>query len=322
MPTNRSAITTIGTLVVNKKNPPKIATPQSSQGASEIDVEPSSILLQSTIEYADNDWHIGRFSLLAEALRSSGNTVTCRNRMPNEHGDDPVLAELHQSEFDQLWLFGADTTNGLSAQDAKGINALRRRGGGLLTARDHEDLGLCLRALEEVGNANFYHSNYPEPDTSRHVADDFETAAISWPNYRSGPNGDFQRIHAVQPVHELLVRDDGTTIRYFPAHPHEGAIGIDQCGEAARIIAYSTSEASDRIFNLIATLEPVAGRRGRAIVHSSFHHFADYNWDPRMPKPSFVTEVESDGMLLEPRALEDIQNYVRNAARWLGSPRK
>ena len=41
-------------------------------------------------------------------------------------------------------------------------------------------------------------------------ADDVETKSISWPNYHSGSNGDFQRITPVGPVHELLTRCAGT----------------------------------------------------------------------------------------------------------------
>jgi hypothetical protein len=56
---------------------------------------------------------------------------------------------------------------------------------------------------------------------------------------------------------------------------------------------------------------------GRAIAQSSFHHFADYNWDVDMGSPSFVSEPTGDGMKQNPQALEDIQAYVRNAALWL-----
>ena len=36
------------------------------------------------------------------------------------------------------------------------------------------------------------------------LIDDQDTPTIFWPNYHSGSNGDFQRIAAVEPVHELL----------------------------------------------------------------------------------------------------------------------
>src|SRR5262245_41191123 len=56
---------------------------------------------------------------------------------------------------------------------------------------------------------------------------------------------------------------------------------------------------------------------GRGIAHSSFHHFADYNWDTNRGAPSFVTEPQGQGMKSEPLALQDIRRYVRNLAVWL-----
>jgi hypothetical protein len=38
------------------------------------------ILLQTTIPYTADDWHAGRFSLLAQALRDRGHAVTARDR--------------------------------------------------------------------------------------------------------------------------------------------------------------------------------------------------------------------------------------------------
>jgi hypothetical protein len=36
------------------------------------------------------------------------------------------------------------------------------------------------------------------------------------------------------------------------------------------------------------------GNHGRAVAQSTFHHFADYNWDTRLGAPSFVDEPPSD----------------------------
>ncbi len=57
--------------------------------------------------------------------------------------------------------------------------------------------------------------------------------------------------------------------------------------------------------------------RGRAVAHSSFHHFADYNWNPRLGCPSFVTDPAGDQVLTDASALDDIYAYVGNLARWL-----
>jgi len=61
---------------------------------------------------------------------------------------------------------------------------------------------------------------------------------------------------------------------------------------------------------------------GRAAVHSSFHHFADHNWDNRKGAPSFVTEPEGTGMISNPRAAADIRAYVANLAGWLAPDRQ
>jgi hypothetical protein len=57
---------------------------------------------------------------------------------------------------------------------------------------------------------------------------------------------------------------------------------------------------------------------GRAIAQSTFHHFADYNWDVAAGCPSFVSEAPGDGMRHFPEALESTRRYVRNLAFWLG----
>jgi hypothetical protein len=78
---------------------------------------------------------------------------------------------------------------------------------------------------------------------------------------------------------------------------------------------------TNRLFNLIVAFEGGEGRKGdrlgRALAHSSFHHFADYNWTTDAGCPSFVAEPPGDGMRQNPRALANIQAYVRNAAMWL-----
>ena len=56
---------------------------------------------------------------------------------------------------------------------------------------------------------------------------------------------------------------------------------------------------------------------GPAIAESTFHHFADYNWDPASGCPSFVTEPPSDGLKREPQALADTHRYALNIAAWL-----
>jgi hypothetical protein len=292
------------------------------------------VLLQTTIHPIEDDWNIERYSLLRDYLASLEDeggspifAVTARDLYPDTRGQDPVLSTLADSDFDELWLFAADVGDGLSGADCAGISAFRQRGGGILATRDHQDAGSSICTLAGVGAAHYFHSHHLDPDASRNRVDDTETRTISWPNYHSGRNGDYQRVIAADPVHELLRRPNspGEHIEYFPAHPHEGGIGVPHTETDARVIAQGNSQITGRPFNLIVAFESGLGKDGRpigrALAHSSFHHFTDYNWDIDRGCPSFVEEEPGDGMKREPRARTDIHDYVRNAALWLSGKR-
>lgn len=288
---------------------------------------PIRILLQTTIPATEDDWNIERFSLLRDHLQSikdeNGNLlceVTARNREKTSEGNDPVLSSLDVTNFDELWLFAVDTGEGLSTADCEGITRFLQRGGGILTVRDHQDMGSSLCTLGGVGRAHFFHTKNPDYDTSRLMRDDQDTKTISWPNYHSGSNGNFQRITPSEPVHELLKSDSGV-IQYFPAHPHEGGIGAPESENGARVIALGRSLTTDRDFNLIVVFEHSSDGNGktlgRAVAHSSIHHFADYNWDISKGCPSFVNEPAGDEVRIYPMRLADVKAYVRNLALWL-----
>jgi hypothetical protein len=293
--------------------------------------KPVKILLQTTIPPTEDDWNINRFSMLRDYLASLTDEneanlfdVTARNRERDVNGNDRVLSGLDTTDFDELWLFAVEMGDGLSASDCAGITRFRQRGGGILTTRDHQDLGSSLCTLGGVGRAHFFHSRQQEPDASRHTRDDQVTKSISWPNYHSGSNGDYQRITAVAPVHEVLRRADGSgAIEYFPAHPHEGAVGVPEGEAHAKVIATGASQVSGRPFNLIVAFERAADAHGnmlgRAIAESSFHHFVDYNWDTSRGCPTFLEEPPGDQIKRDPAKLLDIKTYVGNVARWLAS---
>jgi hypothetical protein len=294
-------------------------------------IKPIRILMQTTIPFALDDWHIGRFSLLREELVSlkdeAGNPlyqVTTRDRELDAAGNDPVLSTLDTSDFQELWLFAIDTGDGLTKADCEGITRFRQRGGGIMATRDHQDLGTSLCTLGGIGRAHFFHSTHPEPDPSRHVPDDTGTTSISWPNYHSGSNGDYQTIVA-EPDHELMLSSASPSgvIKFFPAHPHEGAVGVPEDEKRARVVAVGRSQTTGRSFNLVVAFETSrddhGNQLGRGIADSSFHHFADYNWNTDMGCPSFLIEPPGDGYKRHPEALKDIRTYVANAARWLAS---
>jgi hypothetical protein len=283
---------------------------------------PVRVLLQTTIPPAADDWSIARFSLLRDLLAGAVDddgkslyAVEARDRGPLG-APDPVLSRLDESDFDQLWLMAVDVGDGLTDEDCEAISRFRERGGGLVVARDHMDLGSSVCTLGGVGAAHCFHSKNQEPDASRHVRDDEETQAISWPNYRSGANGDYQSIRPLEPLHPVQTDPTSPTgaLRYLPAHPHEGAVIAPP---DARVIATGQSHTTGRGFNLAVAFEG-DGTMGRAIAQSTFHHFVDYNWNLAMGSPSFVSEVPGDGMAHEPQALADTHRYVLNVADWLG----
>jgi hypothetical protein len=289
------------------------------------------ILLQTTIPTTEDDWHIGRFSLLRDELAFISDEdgtplckVTTRDRETNDNGDDPVLSDLDSTDFDEIWLFAVDAGDGLSVADCQGITRFRQRGRGMLTTRDHQDLGSSLCTLGGVGKAHYFHTRHLDPDRPQHERDDQDTKNISWPNYHSGSNGDYQLITASEPTHNLLRHPNtGRVIEYFPAHPHEGGVGVPEGETHARVIATGMSTVTRRPFNLIVAFESTTdehgNRLGRAIAESSFHHLCDYNWDTSKGCPSFVEEPPGNQIKQQPEKMAGIKGYVRNVALWLAA---
>lgn len=277
----------------------------------------AKILLQTTIPYAEDDWHIGRFSLLREHLARE-HDVVARDRENGAGGLDPVLSSLVNSDFDQVWLFAVDYGDGLRPEECHAISAFRRRGGGLMVTRDHMDLGSSVCDLGGVGAAHHFHTKNVDPEIAREGRDDRDTPAIDWPNFHSGSNGDVQEIEIVEPAHLLLRRADGSRLRYFPAHPHEGAVSAPPDDPTARVIARGKSTVTGHTFNLSVAFD-AQGTDGNALAESTFHHFVDYNWDTRKGCPSFLGELPSDRIRRDPALLDDIKTYCSNLAAWLAA---
>jgi hypothetical protein len=282
---------------------------------------PAKLLLQTTIPTAEDDWHIGRFEMLrahlAGLMDADGGAlfeVVARDRDPGV-APDSLLATLDRSDIDALWLFAVDAGDGLTAADCDGISAFRQRGGGLMVTRDHMDLGSSVCSLGGVGAAHFFHSKNLDPDESRRRIDDPFTPAILWPNYHSGANGDYQTIEAVGAIHPVLRTPHGP-IRFLPAHPHEGAVGKPVGDDTARVIATGVSQVTGVRFNIAVAFEP-SPAGGPAIAQSTFHHFADYNWDPAAGAPSFVSEPPGDGLAASAAAQAQVRAYAKNLALWL-----
>jgi hypothetical protein len=287
-------------------------------------IQPKKILLQTTIPTTEDDWSIARFSRLGALLREQRDEgdnplydVKMRDR--DETGrPDSVLSTIDESDFDELWLFAVDVGDGLTEADCEAISRFRKSGRGLLVTRDHMDLGSSVCTLGGVGKAHYFHSINQDPDAAKRRIDDPYTTYISWPNFHSGANGDFQEIEIVGPAHPVLAEALSPTgsIRLLPAHPHEGGVGAP-AGEDARVIIRGRSKVTGLKFNIAVAFEP-GERGGPGIAQSTFHHFADYNWDTNCGCPSFVDERPGDGMKRGKETLTDTQRYALNIAAWLG----
>lgn len=283
-----------------------------------------NLLLQTTIEGDPDDWNISRFSQLGSFLSQLQDDegrpafrVTARDRA-SRSDPDPVLSTLDRSDFDQLWLFAVDTGDGLTPEDCASISRFRHRGGGLMVTRDHMDLGSSICNLRGIGAAHHFHSRNCEPDASRQCVDNPFSGHISWPNYHSGANGDYQRIRSVGSIHPVMRDRRSATgvIQYLPAHPHEGTVSVPPGDSSCRVVMEGQSSISGRRYNIAVAFER-SEQGGRAIAQSTFHHFADYNWDPSAGCPSFVTEPAGDGIVRFSEALRSTKQYVRNIAFWL-----
>jgi len=288
------------------------------------------ILLKTTIPFTEDDWHIGRFSLLRQHLQSLTGAdgsplyeVDARDRVEDAAGDDRNLQAAGERAYDQVWLIGTDSTGALTRRDVDALTRFRRSGGALLLTRDHQDLGSCLCTIPVVGQAQHFHRANPESDRARCCVDDTESVHISWPNYHSGRNGDAQRISVVEPLHPLMERVAGDPLEWLPAHPHEGVVSAPgDLGGLARVVARGRSATTGIAFNLVVAIE--GGDQsggGRVVADSSFHHFCDCNWDPAAGAPSFVNEPWGDGMQRSPDAQADVRRYVENIAAWFAASR-
>ena len=284
---------------------------------------PKKILLQTTIPTTENDWSIARFSRLGALLRDQRDEqgaqlydVTMRDRDPPGRPDS-VLSKIDQTDFDELWLFAVDSGDGLTEANCEAISRFRQNGGGLLVTRDHMDLGSSVCTLGGVGKAHYFHSRQQDPNPDKRQRDDPYTTNIDWPNFHSGANGDFQEVELVGAPHPALANPRSPTgfIRYLPSHPHEGDVCAPK-GEDARVILKGRSKVTGREFNISVAFAP-GENGGPAIAESTFHHFADYNWDPSSGCPSFVSEPPGDGLKRVPEAIADTHRYVLNLAAWL-----
>jgi hypothetical protein len=125
-------------------------------------------------------------------------------------------------------------------------------------------------------------------------------------------------VQAELPVHPIMrdTESDTGALMFLPAHPHEGAVVAPASSPLARVIATGTSRVSGQRFNIAVAFERTDAA-GPAIAESTFHHFADYNWDPSRGCPDFVSETPVYELPNNARAMASVHAYVRNVALWL-----
>src|SRR5712691_13516864 len=124
------------------------------------------VLVQTTIPRRPDDWSIESLTLMRRELAAIDEAglrfdVVARDRAADPTTPDPVLSGLHESDFDELWLFALDQGEGLTAADCSGITRFRERGGGILSTRDHQDMGSSLCSLGGVGSAHHFQTKNP-----------------------------------------------------------------------------------------------------------------------------------------------------------------
>jgi hypothetical protein len=91
----------------------------------------------------------------------------------------------------------------------------------------------------------------------------------------------------------------------------------------ATVVGRGRSIVTRRHFNLAVALDgevaPDGRPLGRAVACSTFHHFADMNWDAHAGGPSFVTDPPGHEIERDPLRFEIFKGYVRNIAQWLAA---
>ena len=98
----------------------------------------------------------------------------------------------------------------------------------------------------------------------------------------------------------------------IPAHPHEGVIRPVGPNQTVLLSSFSITSGREQI---TAVVDEIPGR-GMVLHHSTFHHFADYNFDVSAGAPSFVLDPPSSQIADSPDLLNDIKAYVRSVVHY------
>ena len=282
---------------------------------------PTQALLLSTIATDPSDWHIGRFSLLGEMIRSAGLELdsafdlTISDYPKDQAQREALQVDLSSGRFGQIWLIAPDMDNGPDQGFFRALESAVKVGSDLVIARDHTDLGSCLLELQgclnDVGQTQTFQRSWPDLPQDREYADE-ACAAIITPCVVTGQNGGVQicRQRADHPLLNFASMIPGHLV--IPAHPHEGVIRPVGASQTVLLSSFSITSGREQT---TAIVDESPGR-GMVLHHSTFHHFADYNLDVSAGAPAFVLDPPSSQIADSPVLSNDIKAYVRSVVHY------
>lgn len=264
-------------------------------------------------------------------------TLIHRHSDPSADLQNKTLDSIGLDDFDELWLFGIQAGNQLSANELNAVHSFMDKGGGVLHTGDHASLGQGIAgAIKRAGKMR----QYPAPPATSGV----------W-NNTLRPGGDAvysftdQSDDEPQPIrlkyystwswnpslyvrkypHPVLCGKDGP-IRIFPDHQHEGeavapsSYSIGEWPEengyqpTVEVIAWGKIEAPDadvgREIGLVSVYNGHPAKVGRIVADSTWHHWFDINLD------GFAATVTGQARLAT------IEQYFLNVAAWLAPSSK
>ena len=278
-------------------------------------------LLLSTIATDSNDWHIGRFSLLADMIRHAGQeldpsfSLNISDYPTSDSERQTLQADLAAGRYSQVWLIAPDMDNGPDPGFFRALETAVKAGTDLVIARDHTDLGCCLLELKDclgdVGQTQTFQRTWTDLPRDREYAD-AACAAIVTPCVVTGQNGGVQicRQRAEHPLLNFASMIPGHLV--IPAHPHEGVIRKVAASQTVLLSSFSITSGREQTTAIVDE----ADGRGMVIHHSTFHHFADYNLDVAAGAPDFVLDPPSKQIADSPALLNDIKAYVRSVVHY------
>lgn len=257
-------------------------------------------------------------------ITSAGHTVSTAHRngvgpvtIPGNFNFATATTPVTSANYDQIWLFGFNTTN-LTAPQQTTIAQFMENGGGVFATGDHETIGAGMgNNIPRVRRMRNW-STIPMVNPNRHdtVIDpgvdkikQFDDQADAIPQ-RIYPvffsNGGPDNVASSWSVHPVLRHSSGA-VDYLPDHPHESECiaptpvagsfaGVTEwpapVGGGARIPAQVAAVSISagrfitdtlkppvrpRCFGAISTYDGDGAQVGRIVCDATWHHFVNIN---------------------------------------------